>query len=119
MKKWLYLAAAILSEVTGTLALKAALEQPLFYALVTLGYIGAFAGLFVSLRNGMSLGVGYGIWGAGGVALTAVMSLLIFGEPITVIMGLGLVLVIAGVLLVEVGAHAAHKPAHQAPEAAR
>ncbi|CAI7614547.1 unnamed protein product [Penicillium discolor] len=46
----------------------------------------------------MALGVAYGIWGASGVALTALLSLIIFGEPLTLLMGIGIVVVIAGVL---------------------
>ena len=109
MKKWLFLAIAIALEVTGSLSLKAALDAPGFYALVAAGYVGSFLALFMSLRNGMSLGVGYGIWGASGVALTAVMSLVVFGEPITVLMGIGIAVIMAGVLLVELGSQAAHK----------
>ena len=60
MQKWLFLTAAIASEVTGSLALKAAVENPAFYALVAAGYLGSFLGLFASLRHGMTLGVGYG-----------------------------------------------------------
>ena len=53
----------------------------------------------------MTVGKAYGIWGATGVALTAVLSAAIFGEPLTPLMGLGVLLVIAGVLLVEFGSH--------------
>ena len=60
----------------------------------------------------MNLGVGYGIWGACGVALTAAMSRVIFGEPITLLMGIGMAVIIAGVLLIEFGSHMAQKPAH-------
>lgn len=109
MRKWTFLALAIGLEITGSLSLKAALDAPGFYALVVAGYVGSFLALFQSLRSGMSLGVGYGIWGACGVALTAVMSLVIFGEPITLLMGLGIATVIGGVLLVELGSQAAHK----------
>ncbi|MCD2440658.1 SMR family transporter [Agromyces sp. SYSU K20354] len=109
MKKWLFLAIAIALEVTGSLSLKAALDSPGFYALVVVGYLGSILALFMSLRNGMSLGVGYGIWGASGVALTAIMSLIIFWEPITLLMGIGIAVVMAGVLLVELGSQAAHK----------
>ena len=109
MKKWLFLVLAIGCEVTGSLSMKAAVESPGFYALATLGYVGAFVCLFVSLRNGMSLGVGYGIWGASGVAATAVMSMMIFGEPITLLMAVGLVAVMLGVLLVEVGSQLAQR----------
>ena len=109
--KWSFLAVAIALEVTGSLSLKGALDTPGFYALVAAGYIGSFLALFGSLRNGMKLGVGYGIWGASGVALTAVMSLVVFDEPITIVMGLGIVVVMAGVLLVEVGSQIAQKNA--------
>lgn len=46
----------------------------------------------------MPQGVGYGIWGASGVALTAVLSAVIFGKPLTALMGLGIAVVIGGVL---------------------
>ncbi|MCT1455961.1 DMT family transporter [Kocuria rhizophila] len=109
MKKWLYLVGAIVLEVSGSLSLKAAMDAPAFYAIVVVGYLGAFIGLFASLRHGMNLGVGYGIWGATGVAATAVLSLVIFHEPITPVMGFGIVLVIAGVLTVELGSQIALK----------
>lgn len=111
MKKWMFLVAAIAMEVTGSISLKAAMEHPALYAVVTVGYTGSFICLFMALRNGMNLGVGYGIWGATGVAATAVLSLLIFREPITPLMGLGIVVVMAGVLLIELGSQAAQKKA--------
>ena len=52
----------------------------------------------------MSLGVAYGIWSAAGVALTAVASRVLFKEPLTLVMILGLGLIMGGVLLIELGA---------------
>ena len=101
------LAAAISSEVAATLALKAALGHPAWYALVVAGYLAAFGFLAVCLRLGMQIGVVYGIWGAGGVTVTALLSALIFGEPLTALMGLGIALIIAGVLTVELGSQRA------------
>ncbi|OSP07316.1 DMT family transporter [Microbacterium sp. LEMMJ01] len=115
MKKWTFLVLAVLLEVTGSLSLKAALDAPIFYAVVAAGYVGAFLALFMSLRNGMGLGVGYGIWGASGVALTAIMSLVIFGEPITLLMGIGIAAIMGGVLLVELGSQAAQKAQEVTP----
>ncbi|MHA7208365.1 DMT family transporter [Arthrobacter sp. MDT1-65] len=103
-KGWLLLAAAILAEVTGSLTLKGALEYPALYAVVAVGYLGAFALLAVVLRTGMALGVAYGIWAAAGVALTAIISRFLFKEPLTWLMGLGIILIIGGVLLIELGA---------------
>lgn len=108
-KGWVFLIGAILAEVTGSLSLKAALEHQAFYFLMAAGYVGAFVLLAQVLRSGMALGVAYGIWGASGVALTAVFSMLIFGEPLTLLMGIGIVVIIAGVLCVELGAQAGHK----------
>lgn len=110
-KAWLLLVTAILAEVTASLSLKGALEHPALYVVVAIGYLGAFVLLGAVLRTGMALGVAYGIWGASGVALTAIGSLLIFAEPITALMGLGIIVIIAGVLCVELGAQAAHKKA--------
>lgn len=109
MKKWMLLGAAILLEVTATLSLRAALDHPAFYALVAVGYVGSFTALSFVLRAGMGLGVAYGIWGACGVALTAVMASAIFGDALTLAMGAGIVLVIGGVLCVELGSQAAHR----------
>ncbi|OKI06086.1 cation transporter [Streptomyces sp. CB02923] len=108
MRKWLLLTAAILLEVTATLSLRAALDHPAWYALSAIGYLGSFTGLSLVLRAGMSLGVAYGLWGACGVTLTAVMATLIFGDALTALMGVGIALVISGVLCVELGSQAAH-----------
>ena len=110
-KAWQLLIPAILVEVTASLALKGALEHPALYVVVVIGYLSGFVLLAEILRTGMALGVAYGIWGATGVALTAVGSLLLFGEPITALMGIGIIVIIAGVLCVELGAQAAHKKA--------
>ena len=109
MKGWLFLLLAIVLEVAGSLSLKAALNAPGLYAVVVPAYLAAFVLLSATLRTGMGLGVAYGIWGAMGVALTAVMSLILFGEPITLLMGLGIAAVMAGVLCVELGRQAAEK----------
>ncbi len=104
---WPALGGAIISEVSATLALRQALNQPGFYVMVGIGYALAFILLSLTLKAGMPLGVAYGLWGALGVALTAVLSMLVFGEPITVLVALGVALIMAGVLLVEVGAQRA------------
>lgn len=106
-----YLAVAILCEVAATLSLKGSATVPALYAVVVLGYLGGFVFLTVVLKRGMGLGVAYGIWGAAGVALTAGLSTVLFGEAFTAVMALGLACVIAGVLLVETGSRAAHTDA--------
>lgn len=110
MLKWFLLSGAIVTEVAGSLSLKGALEHPVLYVVVVVGYLGAFVLLALVLRAGMPVGVAYGIWGAVGVALTALLSALIFGEPLTPLMIAGMALVIAGVLCVEIGSGRAAHP---------
>lgn len=103
MKKWLILGGAIALEVTATLSLRGAIDDPWWAALAVAGYAGAFVALSSLLRMGVPIGVVYGIWAAAGVALTAVIASVIFGEPFTFMIGLGIAIVVAGVVLVETG----------------
>lgn len=105
MTRWHLLAAAIASEVTASLSLKAALHTPVLYLVVAVGFVTAFALLTALLRRGMPLGTAYGIWSACGVSLTAGLSAAIYREPFTLLMVGGLVLIVGGVLLVELGSH--------------
>ena len=84
MRKWLLLCATIVAEVTGTLALRASQDHPIWLVLVVIGYSTAFAGLARVLQTGMPIGVAYGIWGAVGTALIAGIATVIFGDPLTV-----------------------------------
>jgi small multidrug resistance pump len=105
---WLLLAAAIASEVTGTFFLRASdgLRHRAWIAPLVVAYLASFALLALALDRGLAIGVAYGVWAATGVALTAVLSRLIFKEPLTRTMGLGIVCIAGGVLLIELGAHA-------------
>lgn len=107
---WLLLLLAIVSEVAATLSLKAAMTTPALYVIVVSGYLASFVFLTFVLKRGMGLGVAYGIWGAIGVALTAVLSAVVFGEAFTAVMGIGMVCIIGGVVLVEIGSHRVDDP---------
>jgi small multidrug resistance pump len=114
MTAWAVLGFAILVEVSGTLALRAASTSHWAWYLVTVAaYSAAFWALSIALSEGLSLSVAYGVWAACGVALTAVASHLIFGEAFTVQMGIGIALVAAGVLLVEAGSDHASPSVHR------
>ncbi|AKK06828.1 cation/cationic drug transporter [Corynebacterium mustelae] len=101
--KWWLLTLTVCCEVTATLCLKAALSYPWLYAIVVAGYVASYWLLSVLLRRGMPLGVTYGIWGACGVALTAVLGSVFYQEHITVLSGIGIAVIIAGIALVEFG----------------
>ncbi|OBK78757.1 multidrug efflux SMR transporter [Mycobacterium sp. 1274761.0] len=104
MRKWVLLGAAIAVEVAATLSLRASQDHSGWLVVVVSGYVGAFALLTLVLRAGLSIGVAYGIWGALGTAATAVLAAAIFGDPLTWPIAVGIGLIIAGVLLVELGA---------------
>lgn len=105
MRKWWLLGGAIVTEVTGTLALAGAAGHVWLYAVTVLGEGASFYLLVKVLQAGMLLGVAYGVWSALGVAATAVLSSLMFDEVFTSPMVLGLGLIIGGVVLIEVGSH--------------
>lgn len=101
---WVLLAIAIVSEVAATISLKLATDgKKRYYVPVLAGYVVAFSLLAVALTLGLPIGVAYGIWAATGVALTAVLGRVLFREPLTRLMLGGIGLIIAGVLLVELG----------------
>ena len=107
MQRWALLIGAILTEVTGTLALRAFQDQRWWLVVVVAGYTASFYLLTKVLRAGVPVGVAYGIWGACGTAITAVLASVIFGDPFTATVVIGIGLIIAGVLMVEFGSHPA------------
>ncbi|RLV55688.1 QacE family quaternary ammonium compound efflux SMR transporter [Aeromicrobium phragmitis] len=103
MRAWLLLGGAIAAEVAGTMALRASIDHQAWIALVVAGYVTAFALLALVLREKLPIGVAYGIWGASGVALTALLGAVIFDELLSPLAVAGIVLIIVGVVLVETG----------------
>lgn len=108
---WAFLSLAIVTEVAATLSLRASegLRKKRWLLPIIPAYICAFFFLGLALNEGLALGIGYGIWVACGVALTAVFARVFFSEPLTLQMLIGIFLLAAGVLLVELGAEQAHR----------
>ncbi|MGV0850196.1 DMT family transporter [Mycolicibacterium phlei] len=103
MRSLALLAAAIVVEVSATLSLRASQDHPAWWIVVVGGYAGAFVLMAMVIRAGMAVGVAYGIWGALGTAGTAALGAVLFGDPFTWPIVVGIGLIIAGVLLVELG----------------
>jgi small multidrug resistance pump len=103
---WLFLVGAIASEVAATIALKLSngFSRLIPSIVVVIGYVVAFGMLSQALTRGMAIGVAYGVWAAAGVALVAIIGAAFLGEGMTVVQAGGIVLVIAGVLALELGA---------------
>ena len=100
---WLLLMGAILTEVAGTLALRASegFSKPVPTAVVVIGYILSFFLLAAVLERGMAVGVAYAIWAGLGVASVAILGRFLFEDPLTWVTGVGLAAIVGGVVLVE------------------
>ena len=106
MLGYLFLAIAIATEVVATAFLKyTSGDDPKWWAfvIVVVGYVASFFALSQSLSRGVPLGVAYAIWSAVGVAAIAIISWVFFKESLTWVQILGLVLLIGGVGLLELG----------------
>lgn len=102
---YLFLAAAIITEVIATLALRASdgWSKLGYGAIVVVGYVAAFALLSLALERGVPLAVAYALWAAIGVAAISMLSIPLFGESLGPLQVAGLVLIIGGVALLELG----------------
>ena len=100
MKHWLFLGIAIVAEVTATSALKASEGFSRLWpsAVVVLGYGVAFYFLSLTLRT-VPVGVAYAIWSGLGVVLVALLSWWLFGQKLDLAALLGMGLIVAGVLV--------------------
>ena len=103
---YLFLSLAIIGEVIATSFLKLTSGDKAVwwaYPIVGVGYLFAFTMLSLSLGKGIPLGIAYAIWAGVGVVLVALISWLIFHEPLSLVQVGGIVLVVAGVAMLELG----------------
>ncbi len=105
---YLYLALAIVCEVIGTSALKAAAGFTRLWpsVVVVLGYGLAFYFLSLTLRT-IPVGVAYAIWSGAGVALITLIGWLVFKQRLDAPALVGIGLIIAGVVVIQVFSQAA------------
>jgi small multidrug resistance pump len=103
---YLFLGIAIATEVIATTFLKfTSGDNPKWWAylIVVVGYVASFAALSLSLGRGVPLGIAYAIWSAVGVVAIVIISWVFFKESLTWVQIAGIVLVIGGVGLLELG----------------
>lgn len=100
MHYWGYLAIAIVSEVLATSALKASegFKRPWPSLIVVVGYLVAFYCLSLTLRS-LPVGVVYAIWSGLGIVLVSLIAWLLFGQKLDLPAIIGMGLIIAGVLV--------------------
>lgn len=112
MKEYIYLAAAIVSEIAGTTALKLTdgFTNVVPSIVVIVGYIGSFYLLSLTLKE-LPIGLVYATWSAVGIVGAAVIGVTMFDETIDVMAILGMLLIIAGVIVLNAFSEA-YTPAH-------
>jgi small multidrug resistance pump len=100
---YLFLAVAIVAEVIGTSALKAAagFTRPLPSLVVVVGYGVAFYFLSLALKS-IPVGVAYAIWSGVGVALITLIGWLVFKQRLDAAALAGIALIVAGVVVIQV-----------------
>lgn len=96
-----FLWAAIVFEVaaTSTMPLTRGFTRPVPSALVAIGYAAAFYLLSLALRT-MPTGVAYAIWSGAGIVLVAAIAWIWQGQRLASAQLVGIALILAGVLLV-------------------
>lgn len=106
---WMLLGLAIVAEVAGTLALKASKGFSVLVPslVVVAGYGLAFALLAQSLRS-IGVGAAYATWSGLGTVGAAVGAAVVFGERLTAWTAVGIALVIAGVLVMNLLGDVSH-----------
>jgi quaternary ammonium compound-resistance protein SugE len=96
---WIVLIASGMLEAGWALSLKAShgftrlWPSVGFVVMLVLSMIG----LSIALKS-LPVGVAYGVWVGIGASLTAVLAVVLFDEPVTVLKVISLVLIVAGVV---------------------
>ncbi|WP_163648197.1 SMR family transporter [Modicisalibacter sp. 'Wilcox'] len=100
---YVYLLLAIVAEVLGTTALKASREFTRLWPSVgvVVGYGLAFYLLTLVLRS-LPVGVAYAVWAGLGIVLVSLLGVVWFGERLDGPAVLGMGLIIAGVVVIQV-----------------
>jgi small multidrug resistance pump len=101
---WLFLGGAIALEVVATSLLKSTEGFTRLWptAAVLAGYGGAFYLLTLSLRE-LQVGTAYAMWSGIGTAAIATIGVIFLGEPLSVAKVAGIALVVAGVVVLNLG----------------
>jgi small multidrug resistance pump len=101
MTTYLYLLTAIVFETIGTSALQASEQftRPKPLLLTIACYAATFYFLSLALRT-MPVGIAYAIWSGLGIVLIALIGLAWFGQKLDVPALIGLALIIAGVVVI-------------------
>ncbi len=106
---WVYLIIAIIAEVVATSALKASdgFTRPGPAVITAVGYALAFYLLALALKT-IPVGVAYAIWSGVGIVAIALIGYLVFGQTLDAAALVGIALILAGVLVLNVFSSTGH-----------
>jgi multidrug transporter EmrE-like cation transporter len=109
VRAWAFLIAAIASEITATVLLGSTEQftRLLPSVVVIVGYVLSFAFLAQALRT-LPISLAYAMWSGIGTATVALIGVLALGEELSVAKVGGIALIVAGVVVLNLGgAHGA------------
>ncbi len=106
---YIFLAVAIIAEVTATSALKACdgFTKLIPSVLVIVGYGVAFYCLTIVLQT-IPLGITYAVWGGLGIILVAIVGMVHYKQVPDIPAIVGMVLIIIGVVVINVYSKVVH-----------
>ncbi|MFT0533346.1 DMT family transporter [Castellaniella hirudinis] len=106
---WIYLIVAIVAEVVATSALKASdsFTRLVPSALTVIGYGLAFYLLALALKT-IPVGIAYAVWSGVGIVAIAVIGYFVFGQALDTAALIGIGLILAGVVVLNVFSATGH-----------
>jgi len=104
--KWLYLGVAIVAEIFATSALKGSegFTRLVPSVITVFGYLISFYFLSLTLRE-IPVGIAYAIWSGVGIVLISLIGLLVFKQRLDAPALIGIGLICAGVLVINLFSH--------------
>ncbi|MYN25215.1 SMR family transporter [Duganella levis] len=109
MNKWVALGIAIVSETIATSAMKSSegFTRLVPSIIVIVGYMVAFYFLSITLKS-IPVGIAYAIWSGVGIVLVSLASWILFGQKLDTPALIGMTLIVAGVVVMNVFSKSTH-----------
>ena len=102
--KRLILCNILVSEVCGTIFLKYSSGFEIwYYGVLSITFYGLAIYLLSLSLAAIELGIAYSIWSGIGTAAAVVLGVFLFQEPLLVIQYVGIIVIVGGVVLINVG----------------
>lgn len=103
---WLLLAASILSEVVGTVALKHSNGFANLFptTCAAASFLIAIWLMSLSLKH-IEMGITYAVWAGSATAILAMVGIVLYGESLSVFKLVGMVMVVGGVIVLNLDTH--------------